>query len=62
MANFRVSVLLLDLPLNLSNRTGIDHYGDVSAFGTDYMIIVLPWIEKFIVAARAIQMYFLGDL
>ena len=62
MANFRVPVLLLDLALNLFNRTRINHYCDVSTFGTDNMIVVLPWIEKFIVTARPIQKYFLGDL
>jgi hypothetical protein len=62
MANFRVPVLLLNLAFKLFNRTGVNHYRDVSTFGTDYMIVVLPWIEKFVVTARPIQMYFLGDL
>ena len=62
MANLRVPVLLLNLAFKLFNRTGINHYCDVSTFGTDYMIVVLPWIEKFVVTARSIQMYFLGDL
>ena len=62
MTDFRVPVPPLDLALKLFNRTGINHHCDVSTFGTDYMIEVLQWVEKFIVTARPIQKYFLGDL
>jgi hypothetical protein len=62
MANFRVPIPFLDLALNLFDRTGIDHHGDIPAFGTNNMIVVLPRIEKFVETARPVQVNLLCHL
>ena len=62
VANFRVPVAFFDLALNFLYRTGINHHGDISAFGANNMIVVLLRIEKFVVTARPVQMNLLRYL
>lgn len=61
VANFRISILPLDLAFNVLDRTAINHDGDIATFGTYNVIVMLLRIEKLIITARTIERYFLDD-